>query len=157
MHSCIPENKEDYVDENHPLRSRKHKFSERDRSLKHQTGAMAFFLLSLIPHSSTALSSCIFRCVLAARAREQTQHLQRADGSQASPRALSLAPSLAPALKACPHEREQQRGTAEPTASAKQIPASEPGHSRPGFASEGKQLNSPTAALPSGKMLFLFN
>lgn len=44
--------------------------------------------------------------------------------------------------------------TAEFTASGKQIPISEPDHYRPGFASEGKQLNSPTAALPHGKHSF---
>lgn len=36
----------------------------------------------------------------------------------------------------------------------KKIPVSEPDHSGPGSASEGKPLNSPTAALPHGKCSF---
>lgn len=82
---------------------------------------------------------------------EQTEHLQRTDVSQASPHALSLAP-ICPLLCRPVLIRESSREgkTAEFTASGKKIPVSEPDHFRPGFASEGKPLKSPTAALPHG-------
>lgn len=141
------------MDEEHPLRQAQ-LFSESDVSKAPDRSS------SLVPSFLSSIIQALLYSAAFSDVPWQPQHVSNQSiyrGLKGHKPILMPCPwlSVVPCFVGLPMRESIREGkTAESTASGKQISVSEPDHSRPGFASEGKQLNSPIAALPHGKCSF---